>query len=296
MKTFRSHRFGFTIVELLVVIVIIGILAAITIVTYTGIAGKATLASLTSDLDNASKQLKVFQTINGSYPASINDCPTPASTNMCLKFSPSNTITYYAPNNSTSPQTFNLTLSNNGLNGVVTDNSKPSLLTPAPLSPVADWIATYKGYDSTHTGDHYGNFYDAVSHSWATVSRIGGGKTIYDPTTQHIYDVPDNYLGVIPRSDDKSGAEALIEEGRTNYLTNSYGSTNDGSKWTGGWGYVPQGLHGVPTYSLVQGAYRSTALRVQYTGQLGDSNADLLILWATPPGNFSPGDNATTSF
>src|SRR5665647_1189470 len=67
---------GFTIVELLVVIVVIAILAAITIVTYTGISSKATVASLVSDLDNASKQLKIFQVINGAYPTA-NNCPTP---------------------------------------------------------------------------------------------------------------------------------------------------------------------------------------------------------------------------
>ncbi|PIQ71162.1 hypothetical protein COV88_01465 [Candidatus Saccharibacteria bacterium CG11_big_fil_rev_8_21_14_0_20_41_19] len=46
---------GFTIVELLVVIVVIGILAAITIVSYTGITQKAIIASLTSDLDGSSR-------------------------------------------------------------------------------------------------------------------------------------------------------------------------------------------------------------------------------------------------
>jgi prepilin-type N-terminal cleavage/methylation domain-containing protein len=43
---------GFTIVELLVVIVVIGILAAITIVTYAGISRKATISALQSDLAN----------------------------------------------------------------------------------------------------------------------------------------------------------------------------------------------------------------------------------------------------
>src|SRR5476651_2497707 len=73
---------GFTIVELLVVIVVIGILAAITIVSYAGISQKAVVTSLTSDLDNASRQLKLYQVDHGSYPTAPltvtgnNYCPS----------------------------------------------------------------------------------------------------------------------------------------------------------------------------------------------------------------------------
>ena len=52
---------GFTIVELLVVIVVIGVLATITIVSYTGITQRAIISSLQSDLTNNSNQLKMFQ-------------------------------------------------------------------------------------------------------------------------------------------------------------------------------------------------------------------------------------------
>jgi len=47
----NKFRTGFTIIELLVVIVIIGILAAITLVSYNGIQAKARDASVLSDLD-----------------------------------------------------------------------------------------------------------------------------------------------------------------------------------------------------------------------------------------------------
>ncbi|HZJ34650.1 MAG TPA: prepilin-type N-terminal cleavage/methylation domain-containing protein, partial [Candidatus Angelobacter sp.] len=72
---------GFTIVELLVVIVVIGILAAITIVSYTGISQRAIAVSLQSDLTNASKQLKLFQVENSAYPTTISCAIPDSSTN-----------------------------------------------------------------------------------------------------------------------------------------------------------------------------------------------------------------------
>jgi prepilin-type N-terminal cleavage/methylation domain-containing protein len=53
-KRMNRHRkqLGFTIVELLIVIVVIGILAAITVVAYNGIQDRAQRAKITSDLRN----------------------------------------------------------------------------------------------------------------------------------------------------------------------------------------------------------------------------------------------------
>ena len=62
-------RRGFTIVELLIVIVVIGILAAITVVAYTGIQAKAADVVLKSDLKQAQTQLELDRIYNNSYPA-----------------------------------------------------------------------------------------------------------------------------------------------------------------------------------------------------------------------------------
>jgi type II secretion system protein G len=59
---------GFTIVELLIVIVVIGILAAIVIVAYNGAQNRANNARRVSDLEAISKALEVQYVDTGSYP------------------------------------------------------------------------------------------------------------------------------------------------------------------------------------------------------------------------------------
>jgi prepilin-type N-terminal cleavage/methylation domain-containing protein len=70
----RKARRGFTIVELLIVIVVIGILAGIIIVAYNGIQQRAVVASLQSDLDGAAKQLAIDQVTNGYIPCYASCC------------------------------------------------------------------------------------------------------------------------------------------------------------------------------------------------------------------------------
>lgn len=69
MKLSQKNN-GFTIVELLIVIVVIGILAAITIVAYNGIQSKARDAQRVSDVDLITKALEIYYIDNGRYPGS----------------------------------------------------------------------------------------------------------------------------------------------------------------------------------------------------------------------------------
>ncbi|HEX8182757.1 MAG TPA: prepilin-type N-terminal cleavage/methylation domain-containing protein [Candidatus Saccharimonadales bacterium] len=63
---------GFTIVELLIVIVVIGILAALVITTYNGIQQKGRNTERTTDLKAIQGQLEAFYATNGRYPTSAN--------------------------------------------------------------------------------------------------------------------------------------------------------------------------------------------------------------------------------
>ena len=62
-------RHGFTIVELLIVIVVIAILAAITIVGYNGIQIRAENTKTVAGVNQAVKLMRIYKEINGSYPS-----------------------------------------------------------------------------------------------------------------------------------------------------------------------------------------------------------------------------------
>ena len=65
----KTKNTGFTIVELLIVIVIIGILAAITVVAYNGIQNRANDTAIQSDVRNIFMKVRELEAINGSIPA-----------------------------------------------------------------------------------------------------------------------------------------------------------------------------------------------------------------------------------
>lgn len=68
MKNIKSV--GFTIVELLIVIVVIGILAAITVVAYGNIQSKAKFTRAQTDIASMKKAIEMHYAETGAYPIS----------------------------------------------------------------------------------------------------------------------------------------------------------------------------------------------------------------------------------
>jgi prepilin-type N-terminal cleavage/methylation domain-containing protein len=67
---------GFTIIELLVVIVIIGILAAITIVSYTGITSRANTGAAQTTAQTVVQKAEIYNAETGHYPYASSDLTT----------------------------------------------------------------------------------------------------------------------------------------------------------------------------------------------------------------------------
>lgn len=179
-----EYKKAFTIVELLIVIVVIGILAAITIISYTGIQNKAVVASLQSDLNNASQQLKMFQVDNSAYPT-VNSCPAPTIGKICLKAS-NGTAYHYSVDNSSNPQTFCLTATKGTQSYKITNDSTPSsgvctitnlITNPSFESNVTGWYA-YTGLSAPT---------QVTSNPWSGSARLAavGNNTYVTPRVRY---------------------------------------------------------------------------------------------------------------
>lgn len=69
MISLKKRESGFTIVELLIVIVVIGILAALVITTYSGIQAKARNSKRQTDIQAIQTQLEAYFAEAGHYPS-----------------------------------------------------------------------------------------------------------------------------------------------------------------------------------------------------------------------------------
>lgn len=68
MKNFFKNQAGFTLVELMIVIVIVGILAAVAVPIYQGNVKKAKMTECDAALGTIRTALRVYYAENGNYP------------------------------------------------------------------------------------------------------------------------------------------------------------------------------------------------------------------------------------
>jgi prepilin-type N-terminal cleavage/methylation domain-containing protein len=114
----RKAQRGFTIVELLIVIVVIGILAAITIVAYNGVQDKAKTSAVTSQLSQAAKKVAVWQVDNpGVAPASLATVGVADTNNVAFQ---------YTTNTGVTPNTYCITATSGSITYYIDSTGSPA--------------------------------------------------------------------------------------------------------------------------------------------------------------------------
>lgn len=211
---YKHKHNGFTIVELLIVIIVIAILVVLSVVSYSNISSRANVTTLQSDLANNAKKLKLYNAQYGSYPTGLNSsgCPTsPTSTSdsiYCLKYSNGNTINAYSGSSSS----FNLKIQNATKVYQITDSTSASDTGMSPAPPISNnWsvsstdpiISWYTNGTSLQTFAVPANSMTDITQRWQYTnstnwSNFGGSDTFVSAT---VYWNNTAYNGYVKSSD-----------------------------------------------------------------------------------------------
>ncbi len=234
-----NKKHGFSIVELLVVIVVIGIITAISVVSYGAIQRRVVETELKNDLLSASKSLKTAMANNMTYPNSINCTVADTTSNKCIKPSGNNSYSYTPKMSGSgiSVQGFNICVNRNGtdMTYCMTESTNPSLgtaLTWKQVSVTYGYTCAIASNDNAycwgaHSGDGIGT-YGMIGNGTSTGSLIPvlvnangilNGKTILSITTGATH-------ACAIASDHKAYCWGSVRNGQYGELGNN---SNDGS-------------------------------------------------------------------
>lgn len=190
LRCVSSRRGGFTIVELLIVVVVIAILATITIVAYNGVSERARVSAVTQSLSQARTSLETYKINNGLYPLTGNLSAAGIANDQV-------SYQYYSPDGSSFCLTgaINSTTYYTNATGYTAPVSGSCLIKnyyvdpqPANTSTVSFWsgnagnVATYTATTSTWSTSGKAN-----RMAWTAVTNNNGGPAIYLANSYNSY-------------------------------------------------------------------------------------------------------------
>lgn len=257
MQWVKEKRTGFTIVELLIVIVVIAILAAITIVAYTGIQERANQSSLQSSAKQAYTKIQAYAVENNeTYPTALSS----------VGIADTSDITYtYRTDATTSPKAFC---------AVATKQSTNYFVTSENSAPVAGNCANLVGNPS----------FEANTTGW----NAGGGNVLSRVSTGGLFEngfARSTYASASSETAGNWYPNIPIENGKI-YTGSMYVRSNIGVtvlmrlEWKNSSGTI-QSYVTSPTTTLVP----NTWTRLTMTGTApGGSTTNMTITWQRSSG------------
>ncbi len=191
--TSKQRQPGFTIVELLVVIVVIAILAAITIVSYNAVTNNATQKSVETDAQSMVSQLSKYRSEAGRYPDNLNSLTSNSALGSTFQYSyDANTDSYCLTATLKKAAAYANSSNSGAKDGLCPGhgaNGTPLLINVAQ-NPNATAVAAFGGGGTgantlRSDGGYNGSTYVRRTFSGAGVGgvTIGTGNTTYIPVT-----------------------------------------------------------------------------------------------------------------
>jgi prepilin-type N-terminal cleavage/methylation domain-containing protein len=166
----KSKDAGFTIVELLIVIIVIAILSTLAIVSYNGIKIRAQTAVVQTDLDGAAKTLEIYKNGTSStitYPPDLATANLKSSSGTIFQYTYTSSTNSYCLSATNGSIAYNITSSSN----VPTSGVCPGDSPPGGYTPPTGWSSIASG------GVHSCGIYTGKIYCWGanTWGQLGDG-------------------------------------------------------------------------------------------------------------------------